>query len=140
MVGYSGREIRAVAPNSPIEMVNANVAATSTALPTSGRSTWRSTWCGAAPNTSAASRKRGRMLRRAGVRLRTTQGKDEAQPQGDRGGAQGQHHERVEPAVQRLGCALAAFGGPGKRPRGWQAQSQRQGDGGKGISHRYADR
>ena len=62
MVGYSGREIRAVAPNSPSEMVKAKVAATNSARPTSGRSIKRTPDDGAAPNTAAAWRRRGLML------------------------------------------------------------------------------
>ena len=57
MVGRSGRAIRLVAPNSPIEMVKANTAPTSTARATMGRSTSRHTRQGDAPRSAAASRK-----------------------------------------------------------------------------------
>src|SRR4030043_184948 len=75
MVGYSGLAIRDVAPNSPNDMVNANVPATRVARPIIGRSMNRRTSPGEAPNIDAAWRYRGRILRNAGVRVRTTNGK-----------------------------------------------------------------
>src|SRR4030042_4256837 len=74
-VGYSGRAIKEVAPNSPKDMVNAKIAATSVARPIIGISIYRRTVPGDAPNTAAAWRIRGRMLRSAGVKFRTTNGK-----------------------------------------------------------------
>ena len=75
IVGNSGRAIRAVAPNSPREIVKAKVAATISARPINDRSIYRNTWIGEAPITVAACLILGRMLRKAGVRLRTTKGK-----------------------------------------------------------------
>ena len=56
IVGRSGRAIKLVAPNSPIEMVKAKTAPTSTARATMGRSTSRQTRQGEAPKSEAASR------------------------------------------------------------------------------------
>ena len=74
MVGRSGRAIRLVAPNSPIEMVKANTAPTNTDRATMGRSTSRHTCQGDAPRSAAASRRWGWMERSAGRTLRTTKG------------------------------------------------------------------
>ena len=54
MVGYSGRDIKAVAPNSPIEIVKANMVATN-----NGKSMARKTRLGDAPRTAADWRRRG---------------------------------------------------------------------------------
>ena len=75
IVGNSGLDIRAVAPNSPSDIVNAKLAATSNALPIKGRSILRRTSLGEAPRTAAACLNRGFILRRAGVKLLTTNGK-----------------------------------------------------------------
>ena len=54
IVGYSGREIKRVAPNSPREMVNAKVEAASAARRRMGRSMFFQTSQGEAPSEAAA--------------------------------------------------------------------------------------
>ena len=64
-----------VAPNSPMETVNANTAATTAARATMGKSTSHQVRHGPAPRTAAASCSRGGMDASAGCRVRTTKGK-----------------------------------------------------------------
>ena len=71
----SGRDKSIVAPNSPIEIVNAKAPATSIARPMIGKSISRQTCIGLAPSIAAAFRSCGLMIVHEGSRLRTTKGK-----------------------------------------------------------------
>src|SRR5919109_4902457 len=74
MVGYSGREISKVAPNSPREIVKANVAAARVARRKIGRSIFFQTFQGEAPSEEAAWRNRCGMEAMAGCSTRITNG------------------------------------------------------------------
>src|SRR3989304_4204849 len=120
-VGNSGRATRAVAPNSPREIMKAKVAATRTPRPTSGRSILRMTWRGGAPSAAAACLSRGRMLRRAGTRS-------------PRRGAERKHEDGVDqPAGETASM-------PGERPGRGQPEAERQGDGRRGVDEGDPDR
>src|SRR3972149_3685661 len=158
-VGNSGRATRAVAPNSPREIMKAKVAATRTPRPTSGRSILRMTWRGGAPSAAAACLSRGRMLRRAGdraanekrkgdqrggqgdqdrrrsqVERRAAEGENEAEPEAHRRGAERKHEDGVDqPAGETASM-------PGERPRRGQPEAERQGDGRRGVDEGDPDR
>src|SRR5688572_7180859 len=75
MVGYSGREISKVAPNSPSEIVKAKIAAATVARRRIGRSIFFQTSQGEAPREEAAWRNRCGMEAMAGCSVRITNGK-----------------------------------------------------------------
>ena len=74
MVGADGRAMNAVAPNSPIEIANANAPPTRMARSTSGKSTVHHAVHGRAPSVAAASLSVCWTLPSVGVVVRTTNG------------------------------------------------------------------
>ena len=70
--GFRGR--KEVAPNSPIEIANANAAPTLSALSPMGKSICLLTCRGEAPNKVADSRNEGSMRRKVGITVRITNG------------------------------------------------------------------
>src|SRR4029434_5381689 len=74
IVGYSGREIKSVAPNSPSEIVKAKIAAVSVARRRIGRSMFFQTSNGDAPRDAAAWRNRCGMDAMACWSVRMTNG------------------------------------------------------------------